>query len=312
MAEPTHRSIPPLTLATDCLLFVQHGWADDNRAMLELGRSLVEAKTPIVAPSLGYAQTWIRIEPLIQTVEQAAVKAILAHPDLPLRIIGHSMGGLIWLELLNRHPDWWPRVHSLVLVASPVGGADLGRILDPLKLGLGIASDLGTNRKPMAELMAEQIPTLVIAGDLDAGSDGTVPVSCTRFAHAHFLCLEGLSHPALRNHPRVTAAIRDFWADFSIGETICHNSIVQRLQMIPGITDGHRRDFDSAKVVLTLPDGSSLRIWKNLLGIDHVFLASATGDCLYAGFVGWLHSPDLQQALAAIEQDYAQIEPDGN
>ena len=100
--------------------------------------------------------------------------------------------------------------------------------------------------------------------------------------------------------------IRDFWIDFNIGESIRLNAIVQRLQAIPGITDGHRRDFKSAAVFLTLPDGSSIRTWKNLLGIDHVFVASPTGDCLYAGFVGWVHSPNLQQALAAIQQDYAE------
>jgi len=290
----------------DYLLFVQHGWADDNRAMLTLGRSLVSPTTPIIAPNLGYIETWIRIEPLIQKVEQIAAQAILTYPDLPLRIIGHSMGGLIWLEVLNRHPDWWSRVHSLVLIASPVGGADLGRILDPLNLGLGIAADLGTNRKSIAEQVAASIPTLVIAGDLDQGSDGTVPVSCTRFSHAHFICLEGISHPALRNHPAVRNVIRDFWIDFNIGESIRLNAIVQRLQAVPGITDGHRRDFKSAAVLLTLPDGSSIRTWKNLLGIDHVFVASPTGDCLYAGFVGWVHSPNLQQALAAIQQDYAE------
>lgn len=296
----------PQSSPPDCLLFVQHGWADDSRAMLQLGRALVSPQTPIVAPSLGYIQTWLRIEPLIQTVEQAVIQALQDYPDLPLRIIGHSMGGLIWLELLHRHRDWWSRVHSLVLVASPVGGADLGRILDPLKLGLGIAVDLGTNRKHLAEQIAVEIPTLVIAGDLDAGSDGTVPVSCTRFAHAHFVALEGLSHPILRNHPHVAAVIRDFWADFSIGETICLNSIIHRLQAIPGLTDGHRRDFEAASVALTLPDGSSIRTYRNLLGIDHVFVASAMGDCLYAGFVGWLHSLDLHRELAAIAQEYAE------
>ncbi len=297
---------PAAESAPDCLLFMQHGWADDNRAMMALGQSLVSVATPIIAPSLGYLQTWLRIEPLIQQVEQIAAQAVLAHPDLPLRIVGHSMGGLIWLELLNRHADWWSRVHSLVLVASPVGGADLGRILDPLKLGLGIAADLGTNRKPMAEQIAAEIPTLVIAGDLDEGSDGTVPISCTRFPNAHFICLPGLSHPALRNDAAVIGTIQQFWENFDLGESICLNAVIQRLQEVPGITDGHRRNFKFAETVLTLPDGSSIRTYKNLLGIDHVFVASATGECLYAGFVGWLDAPHLQETLATIQQDYAE------
>ncbi len=289
--------------APAALLFVQHGWADDNRAMMALGQTLVSDGTPIIAPNLGYVQTWLRIEPLIQQVEQIAAEAASAYPHLPLRIVGHSMGGLIWLEALHRHPDWWERVHSLVLIASPVGGSDLGRIFDPLHLGLGIAADLGSNRKPMAEQIAAKIPTLTIAGDLDAGSDGTVPVSCTRFPNAHFVCLEGRSHPALRNDPAVTATIRQFWADFQLGETIELNEMIRRLQSVPGLTDGHRRYFQIAQPLLTLPDGSSIRIWRDWLSIDHVFVASAAGECLYAGFVGWLHSAELRQALAEIQQE---------
>lgn len=287
------------------ILFAQHGWADDNRAMLGLARRLVTDITPIVAPSLGYIQTWIRIAPLIQAVEAIAANQMACHPDIPIRIIGHSMGGLIWLEVLNRHPEWWAKVQSLVLIASPVGGADLGRMIDPLGLGIGIASDLGTNRKAIAQQIAAAIPTLVIAGDVDEGSDGTVPVECTRFANAQFVCLSGLAHPVLRNHLLVASTIRDFWLDTSIGEAIAFDDIVQRLQAVPGITDGHRRDFAKAMTVMELSHGGTIRTWKNLLGIDHVFVASPEGQCLYAGFVGWMHAKDLEQALRDIQQAYA-------
>ncbi|GAB4379212.1 MAG: hypothetical protein Kow00121_32910 [Elainellaceae cyanobacterium] len=282
------------------VLFVQHGWADDNRAMLALAFDLVAGSVPVVAPNLGYLQTWIRIAPLIDTVEAIATANLASQPDLPIRIVGHSMGGLIWLEILNRHREWWSRVHSLVLVASPVGGADLGRLIDPLNLGIGIAADLGTNRKAIAAEIASVIPTLVIAGDVDGGSDGTVPVTCTRFANARFICLPGLSHPVLRNHPQVTLTIRDFWVDFEIGGRIEFDAIVQRLHAVPGITDGHQRDFDKAQVIMKLSNGGTIRRWKSLLGIEHVFVASPDGECLYAGFVGWLHIDDLQQALQEI------------
>jgi pimeloyl-ACP methyl ester carboxylesterase len=281
------------------LLFAQHGWADDNKAMLSLGKSLISDDTPIIAPDLGYVQTWLRIAPLIQQVEAQAETYMAAYPDRLLKIVGHSMGGLIWLEVLHRHPDWWTRVHSLVLVASPVGGADLGRLFDPLGWGVGIAKDLGTNRKAIAETIARAIPTLVIAGDIDHGSDGTVPVTCTRFPHSQFFCLP-LSHATLRDHPSVTAAILDFWADFTIGESILVHEVIQRLQQVSGLTDGHRRNFEQAQVLIQLLDGGTVRTYKNLAGIDHVFVASPAGDCLYAGFVGWLHAEDLRQALHQI------------
>jgi pimeloyl-ACP methyl ester carboxylesterase len=297
-------SINSSILSAPFLLFMQHGWADDNRAMLNLGKQLVGNQAPIIAPDLGYVQTWIRIAPLIQQVETVALDHITAYPDRLLRIVGHSMGGLIWLEVLHRHPEWWPQVHSLVLVASPVGGADLGRMIDPLGLGIGIAADLGTNRKPLAEAIAAQIPTLVIAGDIQHGSDGTVPVSCTRVAHTHFVSLP-LDHAALRNHSSVAAQILSFWADFNMGESVTTHEVIDQLQKVPGITDSDRRYFPRAQVRIQLQDGGTLRVYKNRVGVDYVFVADAAGDCLYAGFVGWLHAPELQQALNEIDAAYA-------
>lgn len=296
--------IQPL-IQPEYMLFAQHGWADDNRAMRDLACRLVTDITPVIAPNLGYVQTWLRIEPLIQAVETIALDHLTRYPHLPIRILGHSMGGLIWLEVLYRHPEWWSRVHSLVLIGSPVGGADLGRIIDPLKLGIGIAADLGTDRKPIAEKIAAVIPTLSIAGNSDGGSDGTVPICTTQFANAQFICLPGLAHAALRNHTTVVAVIQDFWLDTTIGEAIADNDIIKRLRSVPGITDGHWRGFDQAQVIIPLNNGASIRIWRNLMGIEHVFLASPEGTCLYAGFVGWLHQFDLHQAIKDIYQAYA-------
>lgn len=289
----------------DFLLFSQHGWADDNRAMIDLAQHVASESALIIAPNLGYIETWLRIEPLIHVVESVATQQLKQYPDTPLRILGHSMGGLIWLEVLDRHPDWWQRIHSLVLIASPVGGADLGRLIDPLGIGLGIARDLGVNRKAIAARVAAKIPTLTIAGDLGGGTDGTVSVGCTQVQHAQFICLEKLSHPAMRHHERVAAVIRDFWDDFSIGEAIAFDGVIRRLHDTPGMTDGQWRDFDQANVLFHLQNGGTVRYWMNPFGIEHVFVASPDGTCLYAGFVGWLHSADLRDALEEIRQDYA-------
>ncbi len=289
------------------ILFVQHGWADDNRAMAGLANCLVAESadaTQIVTPCLGYIQTWIRIEPLIRLVEVAATPYLNDYPETPLKIVGHSMGGLIWLEVLDRHPDWWSRIHSLVLVASPVGGADLGRMIDPFNLGIGIAADLGKNRRPIAEKIAENIPTLVIAGDLDGGSDGTVTIECTKVPHAQFVCLPGLSHAAMRNHPEIVTTITQFWATPTLGERLVAVPVIQRLRSIPGMTDGHWRDFHRSKVLLHLKEGETLRIWKSPFNIYHVFVASEDENCLYAGFVGWFHIAELQKALEEITIEY--------
>ena len=288
----------------DFILFVQHGWADDNRAMVSLANQLVDEQVPVIAPDLGYIQPWLRMKPLIQQVEKVAQQELARYPAVPVRIVGHSMGGLIWLEVLNRHPEWWTRVHSLVLVASPVGGADLGRLIDPLKMGLGIAADLGENRKPIAEQIAAVIPTLSIAGDIDEGSDGTVTIECTRFSDTRYTCLAGLSHPAMRNHPQVAETILQFWADINCFDPIKYDDIVRLLQTVPGITDGHRRGFKRAKVTVHLASGGTVRTWRNWLGINHVFVASPDHRCLYAGYVGWMHSEELEAAIGKIRQEY--------
>jgi pimeloyl-ACP methyl ester carboxylesterase len=168
------------------VLFAQHGWADTNRTMLRFGRALGEPCDVVVAPNLGYARTWRRMAPLVDHVEAEAARVLGQHPAAPALIVGHSLGGLIWLEVLARHPDWWPRVHALALIASPVGGTRLGRYLDPA--GLSIGRDLRVNRGALAERVAAAIPGLTIAGDLFLGRDGTVSVASTHFARGRSSC----------------------------------------------------------------------------------------------------------------------------
>ena len=254
----------------------------------------------------SYVQTWLRIETLVQTVEKVATENITKYPSVPIRIIGHSVGGLIWLEVLNRHPEWWPLIDSLVLVASLVGGADLDRVFDPLGLGIGIARDLGADRRAIAEKIAATIPTLAIVGDVDGGSDGTITVGTAKFRFAHFVYLSGLSHGALKNHPSVAAAISRFWEQKESLPDLDPEieRLIQQLQAVPGITDAHQRDFYKATVFLECKNGVTIRVWKNPLGVDHVFVVCPKGQCLYGGFVGWLHAKDLQRVLERMKQNY--------
>lgn len=297
------------TVTPEVILYAQHGWADDHRAIASLANSLATSNTLVVTPNLGYLKTWLRIEPLIQAVEALVLDNLKRYPTSPIRIVGHSLGGLIWLEVLSRHPEWWSKVESLVLVGSPVGGADLARALDPLGMGLGIARDLGINRRGIAEAIAAKIPILVIAGDIDNGSDGTVTVQCTKIFGAEFVRLPGIHHAALKNHPAVAEAIRQFWAIATppaLPNESCpdfNHTLICRLQAIPGMTDGHERDFAKAEIFITYENGVSIRTWKNLMGINHVFVACPHGQCLYSGFVGWLHAEDLRQTLDTLKQE---------
>jgi pimeloyl-ACP methyl ester carboxylesterase len=287
-------------MTDDYILFAQHGWADTNQAMLTLAEQLACDRAQIVAPCLNYAMTWLRMAPLVDEVDALATAALAQQPNASLRIVGHSMGGLIWLEVLHRHPEWWRRVEYLTLVGSPVGGADLGRILDPLQVGVGIAADLGRDRRPLASRIAAAIDTLSIAGDVDGGSDGTIPVESTRVPNAQFVRLGGINHAALRYHPRVVEQIRQFWGGSTLSDRHQPHPLVAKLRQIPGMTDAHQRDFARAAPWHTFADGVSLRLWLSPFGIHHVFLASPEGDCLYSGYVGWLHTGEMWHDLGAL------------
>ncbi|MEM1242129.1 MAG: alpha/beta hydrolase [Cyanobacteria bacterium P01_H01_bin.26] len=291
------------------VLFVQHGWHDTNRRIYRLGNTLADRQAEVIAPNLGLIKTWWRIEPLIEQVEQAAISARRRQPDLPWRIVGHSMGGLIWLELLARHPEWWSQVASVSLVSTPVGGADLGRIIDPFRWGIGIAKDLGTDRRALAERLARQIPIQTIASDYDGGSDGTVPIQCSRFRHGHYTQLRGIRHDNTKDHPQVTAAIENFWIQLEGGAVSpdafdpVEDAIIKRLQVIPGMTDAHLRHFDRAAVWASLKNGFTLRTWRSSLGIHHVFLADAQNRCCFAGFVGWSDTRGLYGGLNDLKRE---------
>ncbi|NBD34062.1 MAG: alpha/beta hydrolase [Cyanobacteria bacterium] len=195
----------------DYLLFAQHGWADTSVTMRTLANRLQLANTVVIAPNLGFYRTWWRMRPLIAKVSAIAQNYLNNFPTVPLRIIGHSMGGLIWLEILNQNPHWWERVESLVLIASPIQGAELARIIDPFRLGIGVAKELATNRKKLAETIAKAIPTLSIASNYFLGTDGTISVRSTQFQHAQCICISGVSHADLRIDSQVITNIRQFW-----------------------------------------------------------------------------------------------------
>lgn len=297
----------------DYILYAQHGWADIDRGVGNLARQIASPQAEVVVPNLGFVNTWIRIAPLIDRVEAIAQHTQQRHPNTPIRIVGHSMGGLIWLEVLSRHPEWWPLVESLVLVASPVGGADLSRMIDPLALGIGIARDLGTNRRAIAERIAAEVPTLIIAGDYDGGSDGVVPIECTKVPQASYVEVNQINHAGMKQHPEVANIIQAFWQN---AECLCVpepiesycDFVIRQLQAIPGMTDAHYRGFSKSDVWALLPNNLVLRTWRSTLGIHHVFLSNYMGDCLFAGFVGWPHTRELYDVLCQL-RDNAPAKP---
>ncbi|CAN1210905.1 Lysophospholipase [Tumidithrix helvetica PCC 7403] len=292
-------------MTPDFLLFTQHGWADDCKAISFLSKTLATPQTLVTNPDLGWVQTWLSIDPLIAKLDRMASQVISSHPNTPIRIVGHSLGGLLWLELLNRHPEWRSKVHSLVMVGSPVGGSDLGRMFDPLSTFPLMARGLGANRRSIAEAIASEIPTLIIASDIGDGSDGTVPLECTKFERATLVCLTGISHAKLKNHSQVAETIRPFWLNPQVlpPSPDLAAQIIRFLHALP-ITDGRPRDFLKAQTIIPLREGLTLRLWKIFLGVDCVYVADAQAKCLYSGYFGWGDAPAFYAAIDDIRQKF--------
>jgi pimeloyl-ACP methyl ester carboxylesterase len=296
------------------LLFAQHGWADTGNNIGRLVKAAVNAQTvnthtnnthtKVIVPSLGWINTLIRLEPLVKRLEQIAVEAIATHPQSPIKIVGHSMGGLMWLEVLDRNPQWWDQVHSLILLGSPVGGSNVARMVDPLNLGIGTARDLGKNRRAMAEKIAQHVPTLSVASDLGMGTDGLVTVENTKFDYANWLLISDIAHSAMRYHAEIVPIMQNFWANPQLGYPPANtvtNQLVQRLRRVPGMTDADYCDFVRSRIVAHLPENLTLHTWKNPFGINHVYLAKQK-QCLYAGYVGLMHTKDLRRLIKEINQ----------
>jgi len=275
--------------------------SDTNSEMLSLAHKVAPPNSHIVAPNLGIVKTYFKIEPLIDKVEKNAVQAFESYRNIPVRIIATSLGGVIWVEVLSRNREWWSKIESLVLLGSPIGGSDLARMIDPFGWGIGMAKYLGENRRPLAEKITAIIPTLVVAGNTTGGSDGTVTIESTKLKHAHFVCLNGVSHPVLRSAPAVAKTIQVFWEKprkpLPAPEVTLSSELIEHFRRVEGITDANSADAKYSNIVHSFTDGTTIRTWINGFGVYHVFIVNSDRRCQYAGFVGWVHIAGLETAI---------------
>ncbi|MEL6929161.1 MAG: lysophospholipase [Cyanobacteria bacterium J06600_6] len=289
----------------ECLLFAQHGWADTGKNIGKLIESAVDERTKRIVPSLGLLKTFIRLKPLVEQLEQIAREEINQNPHLPIKIVGHSMGGLLWLEVLDRNPQWWSKIHSLILLGSPVGGSNIARVIDPFSWGIGTAADLGRNRRLMASKIARQVPTLSVASDIGMGTDGLVTVENTKFDYSNWVLISDVPHSAMRHDSRMIPIMQRFWENPQLGSTSVGSlseQLIQRLRDVPGMTDDDHAHFQRSPIIAHLPEALTLHHEKNLWGVDRVYLGHQQ-KCLYAGYVGLVHVLGLRQTLRKIQTE---------
>ena len=80
--------------------------------------------------------------------------------------------------------------------------------------------------------------------------------------------------------------------------------IIKILNQVPGMTNADPLDFDESEIFIRCQKNLSIRTWKNVFGVDHVFIEK-NGKCIFGGYVGWVHSDGLHAALKQIKRRFS-------
>ncbi len=158
-------------------------------------------------------------KPFEANVERLARFARETLSGRPAHYVGHSLGGVLILEMLNRHPEIAAR--SVVLLGAPVRGSFAGRRLGLAAVGRWL---MGGSRPLWDERSARwrrAAPLGVVAGTVPMGlgrafgrmpgpSDGVVCVSETEVDGMSAQALVPLSHSFLIVSGRVAKMVERF------------------------------------------------------------------------------------------------------
>ncbi|MDR2494874.1 MAG: hypothetical protein LBD24_06605 [Spirochaetaceae bacterium] len=79
---------------------------------------------------------------------------------------------------------------------------------------------------------------------------------------------------------------------------------IRELERVPGITPASSRDLKASNNLFSLRDGTVVSRYKNPIGFEHIFLSNERGECIYGGYVGWIHNDGLLDAVDRIRQKY--------
>jgi hypothetical protein len=76
------------------------------------------------------------------------------------------------------------------------------------------------------------------------------------------------------------------------------------LRKVPGITPASSRDLKDSTNLYKLKDGTIVSRYVNPVGCEHVFLSNNNGECVFGGWVGWVHNEGLKKTVDEIGDKY--------
>lgn len=154
---------------------------------------------------------------------------ILSHASTPLHLVGHSLGGLVILRLLNEYAEL--PVQRVVLLGSPVRGSRVARRLQRQRWGRWLVG--GSAELLSAGVRApSQYVIGTIAGDRNIGlgrvfdhfdsGDGTVALNETELSGAADRVILPVSHTGMVFSKAVVQQIDHFlrWGRFEQTEAV--------------------------------------------------------------------------------------------
>ncbi len=77
--------------------------------------------------------------------------------------------------------------------------------------------------------------------------------------------------------------------------------VVEILVNVPGMTQAHSRNFRRSTPIFTLKDGTVIKVFINPANVKHIFLADSNNKMLFGGYVGWIDTKGLNQAIENIK-----------
>ncbi|TVQ90615.1 MAG: hypothetical protein EA397_12350 [Deltaproteobacteria bacterium] len=204
-AEWGPRAVP---FADDRLppVFCVHGFTQDRTNFSRIRSVLYGLGRSSIAINLG--RPGRAPERYADRLAERFAELLLEVPEGPIDVICHSMGGLLFRQILRDHPELRPRVRTVVTLGSPHHGTAASR--GPLRR---IPEAKGLHRKSawVLELptLAELLPearTITVAGTADYV---VYPKETCHLIGSEAVDLPGVGHAGLLVDPRTLALIRE-------------------------------------------------------------------------------------------------------
>lgn len=80
--------------------------------------------------------------------------------------------------------------------------------------------------------------------------------------------------------------------------------LVNRFQRVQEMLDADRADFPKSHPHIIFKNGVAINLWRNSLGVDHIFIVDGCGACVYGGYVLWPYSKKLKRVLEDIRHAF--------